>query len=207
MGAFDDSRRTTSHRLPSASKAGYVTRHPVPLRGQERLHHVHHFGIVGPLTFSIAAHRLDQIFIPLAGQPRRRQATSQVLLMTSLAYSHYGGRRRGGGASGARRPVLFREISCCGPEFCRREGCCHPHHDLVVAISTMEVMQLLYEIIFLLTPDDRSGCTSGYAVRAVAGVANEQLGAEDRLGLSGISRRGPRGHLNGMLNGICRRGH
>src|SRR5260370_28187347 len=70
----------------------------------------------------------------------------------------------------------------------------------------MEVMQLLYEIIFLLTPDDRSSCISGEAVVAVAGVANEQLGAEDRLGLGGISRRGQRGHLNSMLNGICRRG-
>src|SRR5262249_19265890 len=120
--------------------------------------------------------------------------------------SHDGGRRRGGGASRPRRPVLFREISCSGPELCRREGGCHPHHDVIVAISTMEIMQLLYEIIFLLTPDDRSSRISGYAGVAVACVANEQLGAEDRLGLSGISRRGQRGHLNGMLNGICRRG-
>src|SRR5258707_12676602 len=73
-------------------------------------------------------------------------------------------------------------------------------------ISTMEIMELLYEIIFLLTPDDRSSSISGDAGVAVAGVANEQLGAEDRLGLSGISRRGQRGHLNGMLSGICRRG-
>src|SRR5262249_44815818 len=136
----------------------------------------------------------------------RRQATSQILLMTSLAYSHDGGRRRGGLACGPRRPVFFREISCCGPEFCRREGRCHPHHDLVVTSSTMEIMQLLYEIIFLLTPDDGSSGISGDAVVAVACVANEQLGAEDGLGLGGISRRGHRGYLNGMLNGICRRG-
>src|SRR5437879_11988163 len=70
----------------------------------------------------------------------------------------------------------------------------------------MEVMQLLCEIIFLQTPDDRSGGTSGDAVVAVACVANEQLGAKDGLGLGDISRRRQRRLLNGMLNGTCRRG-
>ena len=52
------------------------------------------------------------------------------------------------------------------------------------------------------------------AVRAVACVANEQLGAEDGLGLRGISRRGHDGNLRNMSRrgpggrrrGFCRRG-
>src|SRR5258708_12292590 len=87
------------------SKAGYVTRHRVPLGGRKRLHHVHHFGIVGPLTFGIAAHRLDQIFIPLAGQPRRRQPTTQVLPMTSPSYTPDAPRPPGASATRPRRPV------------------------------------------------------------------------------------------------------
>ena len=83
------------------SEAGYVTRHRLPLGGRNRLHDFHHVGIVGPLTFGKAAHRLDQIFVTLAGQPRRRQAANEVLLMTNLAYSHSGGRRRGGGGERA----------------------------------------------------------------------------------------------------------
>ena len=69
-------------------------------------------------------------------------------------------------------------------------------------------MQLLQEIIFLQAPNDRRADISGYAVRAVACVANQQLGAEDGLRLSGISRRGHRRHLGDMcpLSGTCRRG-
>src|SRR5271156_2103585 len=66
-------------------------------------------------------------------------------------------------------------------------------------------MQLLYEIIFLLTPDDRNGCIVGCALRAMARVADEQFGAEFSLPgrcdavrdrgdlLCGIRRRGQRG--------------
>src|SRR5258708_4898986 len=63
-------------------------------------------------------------------------------------------------------------------------------------------MQLLYEIIFLLTPDDRNGCIMGYALLAVACVADEQLGAEFSLpGRCDAVRDHGR-----LLNGICRRG-
>ena len=60
-------------------------------------------------------------------------------------------------------------------------------------------MQLLCEKFFLLTPDDWSGCIFGYAIVAMACVANQQLGAEFGLrvrtwdDLSGICRRGQRG--------------
>ena len=59
-------------------------------------------------------------------------------------------------------------------------------------------MELLYEIIFLLTPDHRNGRVFGYTVLAVACVANQHLGAEFCLrtrswdGVSGICRRGQR---------------
>ena len=116
--------------------------------------------------------------------------------MTSLAYCDSRGRRRGGGASGPRRPCLFREISRCDPQFLLRQGFCHPRHDLVVSISTLEVMQLFQEVVFRLTPDERNGCISAHAVHAVAFVANAQLGAEFSIrariwdGLSGNCRRG-----------------
>jgi hypothetical protein len=77
-----------------------------------------------------------------------------------------------------------------------REGFCHPRHNLVVSISTLEVMQLFQEVIFRLTSDDRNGCISADAVRAVAFVANAQLGAEFSIrariwdALSGMYRRG-----------------
>jgi hypothetical protein len=116
--------------------------------------------------------------------------------MTSLAYSDSRWRRRGRGGSGPRRPFLFREIRRCDPQFLRREGFCHPRHDLVVSISTLEVMQLFQEVIFRLTSDDRNGCISADAVRAVAFVANAQLGAEFSI----------RARIWDTLSGMCRRG-
>jgi hypothetical protein len=73
-----------------------------------------------------------------------------------------------------------------------------------------EVPQLLEQIILLLTPDDRNAWAFGYAVVAMAGIANEQFGAEFSTGaqiwdgLSGICRRGQRGH-NGQNaeNHLC----
>jgi hypothetical protein len=58
---------------------------------RNRLHKIHHIGIVGPLTVGVAAHRLGQIFVAQAGQPRRRRAANEVLLMTNLAYNRCGG--------------------------------------------------------------------------------------------------------------------
>src|SRR5262245_29742919 len=111
--------------------------------------------------------------------------------MTSLACRDSGWRRSGGGrrrrrrgvAIGRRRPLLLREISRCDPDFLLSEGFCHPRHglpryDLDVTISTLVVVQLFHEVIFLLTPDDRNRRISGHAVHAVAVVANPQLGAE-----------------------------
>ena len=116
--------------------------------------------------------------------------------MTRLAYSASRRRRCGRGASGPRRPFLFREKRCGDSEFLLREGFCHPRHDLVAPISTLEVMQLFQQVRFRLTPDDRNGCIAAYGVRAVAFVANGQLGAEFSIragiwdGLSGNCRRG-----------------
>src|SRR5439155_27293003 len=124
--------------------------------------------------------------------------TKEVRLMTSLAYSDSRGRRRGGGASGPRRPCLFREISRCDPQFLLRQDCCHPQHDLVPSISSLEVIQLCHEVIFPLTPDHRNGCIDAHSVRAVAIVANTQLGGEFPIrariwvDLCGTCRRGQR---------------
>jgi hypothetical protein len=77
-----------------------------------------------------------------------------------------------------------------------RESFCHPRHDLVAPISTLEVMQLLQEVIFRLTSDDRNGRISADAVRAMAFVANGQLGAEFSI----------RARIWDTLSGKCRRG-
>src|SRR4029077_20119057 len=43
----------------NALEGGYVTRDRLPIGGRNRLHDIHHVGIVLPLTSGIAAHRLD----------------------------------------------------------------------------------------------------------------------------------------------------
>ena len=57
-------------------------------------------------------------------------------------------------------------------------------------------MQLFQEVIFRLTSDDRNGCISADAVRAVAFVANAQLGAEFSI----------RARILDTLGCMCRRG-
>lgn len=116
--------------------------------------------------------------------------------MTRLAYRDSGRRRRGGGGSGPRRPFLFREVRRCDSEFLLREGFCHPRHDLVVSISTLEVTQLFQEVTLRLTPDDWNGCIRAHAVHAVAFVANAQLRAEFSI----------RARIRDCLSGNCRRG-
>src|SRR5712671_7691867 len=63
-------------------------------------------------------------------------------------------------------------------------------------------MELLQEIIFVLTPDDRNRWILGYAPRPVAGGANQQLGAVFSLPGRYDALRDP----GGPLSGICRRG-
>src|SRR5262245_15844656 len=116
--------------------------------------------------------------------------------MTRLAYSHSRWRWRGRGSTGPRRPFLFREIGRCNLPFLRREGFRHPRHDLVASISTLEVVQLFQEVIFRLTSDDRNVCIFADAIRAMAFVANGQLGAEFSI----------RARIWVTLSGICRRG-
>src|SRR6185369_6407977 len=132
--------------------------------------------------------------------------------MANLADSNSAGRRRGGDVGAAGRPVFLCEISRCGPQLCLRKGSCHPGHDVVVTSFALELSQLLEEVIFLQTPDDRGGRSLWNAVHAMACAANQELGAEDGLGLSGISSRCHRGSLGdmsrrmgGTLRGICRR--
>src|SRR5262245_66564693 len=120
--------------------------------------------------------------------------------MANLAYRNSGGRRRGSSVGAPRRPALLCEIGRRGPHLCLRECRRHPGHDVVVASSALELMHLLEEVIFLQTPDDRSGWMGGHAVRAVACVAKQKLGGKDGLGLSGISKRG-NGQRHGDMSG------
>jgi hypothetical protein len=57
-------------------------------------------------------------------------------------------------------------------------------------------VQLFQEVIFRLTADDRDGCILADAVRAMAFVADGQLGAEFSI----------RARIWVTLRGICRRG-
>src|SRR5262249_30826951 len=60
-------------------------------------------------------------------------------------------------------------------------------------ISALEFMQLLQDIIFLQTPDDRNTLQFWRAVHTVAYPTNHQLAAEDGLDFSGISRSDRKG--------------
>src|SRR6185436_2558173 len=61
------------------------------------------------------------------------------------------------------------------------EGFRHPLHDLEIALSGLEVVELLREVVFLLTEDDRDVAAFWYAVSAVAGDADAKLGGEFAL--------------------------
>src|SRR5258708_4465423 len=107
--------------------------------------------------------------------------------MTSLAYRHCGRRRGGGGVRGS-RPLLCREVSRCGPHLFLGEVYRDLLHGVAGAISVLEFTQLLQDIIFLQTPDDRNTLQFGRAVHTVAYPTNHQLAADDGLRFSGISR-------------------
>jgi len=151
-----------------SSKARYVTRHCLALRGRKRLHQFHHVGIIGPLAIGKAVHRLDQIVVTLTGQSRRRQAADKTWLMANLAYRHPVGRRCRGSGTGPCRPGLFREISRCRAELGLRQIFGKGRHERALTIPALVVVQLFYQKIFLLTPDDRNDRIDGPAIRAVA---------------------------------------
>src|SRR5688572_32895325 len=90
---------------------------------------------------------LDQIVVVLAGQPGHQQSAGEAQLMTGLTNGHPGGPRRGGGGGrgGASWPSLFREKGRGRPPFRLVEGFRRPCHELVGALSALEVMDLLCE--------------------------------------------------------------
>src|SRR6516225_10366175 len=167
-------------------------RHRLTVGRRNCLHDAAHFGTVFSLAFRKAAHRLDQVIVLLAREPWRRYATDQFLLMTSLAYRHCGRRRGGGGVHGS-RPLLCREVSRRGPHLFLGEVYRDLLHGVAGAISALEFMQLLQDIIFLQTPDDRNTLQFWRAVHTVAYPTNHQLAAEDSLGISRSDRKGQRG--------------
>src|SRR5690242_3840920 len=70
------------------SEARDVTRHRRTIGHRNPRHDAAHFGTVFSLAVRKVAHRLDQIIVLLACEPRRRYAANQFLLMTGLAYRH-----------------------------------------------------------------------------------------------------------------------
>src|SRR5262249_19795861 len=76
-GERDVRQKPQPNQSGRRSEAGYVTRHSLPFGGRNRLHDFHHVGIVGPLALGKAVHRLDEIFVALAGQPRPRQTANE----------------------------------------------------------------------------------------------------------------------------------
>src|SRR5262249_9782320 len=97
-------------------------RYRLPLGRRKLLHDLHHVGVVGPITVSKAAHRLDQIFVALTGESRRRQAADEIRLMTNLTDGYSVRRRRRGGWGKACRPALFGEVSRRGAQLRLREA-------------------------------------------------------------------------------------
>src|SRR5262249_39683823 len=84
------------------------------------------------------AHRLDQIIVPLACEPRRRYAADQLLLMTGLAYRYCGRRRGERRVLRPFRPILGREISRCGRQLFLGEVYRDLLHDIAGALSVFE---------------------------------------------------------------------
>src|SRR5262249_16489742 len=78
----------------------------------------------------------------------------------------------------------------CGPHLFLSEVYRDLLHGVAGAISELEFMKLLHDIIFLQTPDDWNTLQFWQAVHTVAYATNPQLAAEDGLGFSGISRSG-----------------
>src|SRR5260370_38163937 len=81
--------------LRGRSEARYVARDRLAPSGRKLLHDFHHVGIVGPITLGKAAHRLDQGFEALTGEPPPRGGASERPLMTKLS----AGRRAGSAAT------------------------------------------------------------------------------------------------------------
>src|SRR5258705_10606929 len=77
-------------------------------------HDAAHFGTVFSLAVRKVAHRLDQIIVLLACEPRRRYAANQFLLMTGLAYRHCGGRPGEGAVLALSGPFFFAKIAVSG---------------------------------------------------------------------------------------------
>src|SRR3954451_14976435 len=92
------------------SEARDVTRHRRTIGHRNRRHDAAHFGTVFSLAVRKVAHRLDQIIVLLAGEPRRRYAANRFLLMTGLAYRHCGGRLGERRVLRPFRPILCRKI-------------------------------------------------------------------------------------------------
>src|SRR3954452_11236060 len=104
------------------SEARDVTRHRRTIGHRNPRHDAAHFGTVFSLAVRKVAHRLDQIIVLLACEPRRRYAANQFLLMTGLAYRHCGEQRGVRGVLRGFRPILRREISRCGRQLFLGEG-------------------------------------------------------------------------------------
>ena len=154
------------------SEARDVTRHRLTIGHRNRRHDAAHFGTVFSLAVRKVAHRLDQIIVLLACEPRRRYAANQFLLMTGLAYRHRGGRRGGRDVLRGFRPLLCREISGRGRQFFLGEGYRDLLHNIAGAISTSEITQLLQDVIFLQTPNDWNSLQFWRAVHTVAHATN-----------------------------------
>ena len=154
------------------SEARDVTRHRRTIGHRNPRHDAAHFGTVFSLAVRKVAHRLDQIIVLLACEPRRRYAANQFLLMTGLAYRHCGGRRGGRRVLRPFRPILCRKISGCGRQLFLGEVYRDLLHDIAGALSVFEFTQLLQDVILLQTPNDWNSLQFWQAVYTVAHATN-----------------------------------
>src|SRR3954467_4208489 len=154
------------------SEARDVTRHRRTIGHRNPRHDAAHFGTVFSFAVRKVAHRLDQIIVLLACEPRRRNAANQFLLMTGLAYRHCGGRRKERRVLRPFRPILCRKISGCGRQLFLGEGYRDLLHDIAGAISASKITQLLQDVILLQTPNDWNALQFWRAVHPVAHATN-----------------------------------
>ena len=159
-----------------------------------RQHQVGHAGIVAALAGAEIEHRLQQVFLALAGEARLGAFALIFALMAAGAadrrrWRAAPARSTSRGARGWREvgPGFFCEKYSASAIMSSRSSVCGDRrHHVVLAVAALVVAQLQIEIALVLAPDHRRGLLLRDAVLAVAAGAQRAF-SSTRVG----ARRSP----------------
>src|SRR5262245_974718 len=171
-------------------QAGEVFRASRDVLLGDRLHQVGHAGIVAARAVAEIEHRLQQVFLGLAGDPRLRPFAEVAGLVAAGAadcdicpYRPLGDLRRGTRLLQV-GPALLREIQRQRHHVIALQRLRQRRHDVVLARAALVVAQLQIGVALVLTPDHRHRFLLRNAVLAMTPRANL------RLLLDALRRRG-----------------